>query len=150
AQLLLPATAERSCERQATAGEHGEALELLLDVGLDRLGIRARVGAEKEIVENALTGEHAPPLGHLRDAETDPLAGGEPADLLTAVDDAAAPDREQPRDGAEGRALARPVGADQGHHLSRVHDEAQLFQRVDAAVVDGKAGDLEKRRASGG
>ncbi len=51
-------------------------------------------------------------------------------------------------DGAQGRALARAVRADEGHDLAALHGHRDALQRLDVAVEDVQLVELEERRSS--
>ncbi|KAG1433828.1 hypothetical protein G6F57_021897 [Rhizopus arrhizus] len=65
------------------------------------------------------------------------------ADRLAAIDHFAARQRHQAANGAQRRALAGAVGADQAHEFAFVHAQIDPAHRADAAVRDLQAAQFQ-------
>ena len=122
--------------------EHRKQLHHAHDVGVHAVAAPA-IGAEPQIVLDAERGEDLPALGHLDDAEPDPFIGREGADVGAPEGQRAAAHPLHPRDGAQQRALAGAVGADQGDGLALADLEGDPGQRLDAAIMAGQIDDVE-------
>jgi hypothetical protein len=92
------------------------------------------VGAEQEVLGDGHERKEATALGHLHDAELDPAMRRHPCEVFAAEQHAAATRGQQPRDHADGRALARGVGPHQRHHLAIRHLDGDREERLQVAV----------------
>ena len=75
-------------------------------------------------------------------------AGGMPSMRWPAQADLRRLAAHEPGDGAQHRALARAVGAEQRHHLARRRPSGSRRARRDRAVVDAQLLDRQQRLAA--
>src|SRR5206468_12097343 len=94
--------------------------------------------------EHAHAWEESPSLGGLADSQLDDPRRPRSAYVLAVERDCPAVGVHEPRDGAKGRRLARPVGADQGHDLAPLDLDGHAAQRLDAAVESVDALELKQ------
>ncbi len=94
-----------------------------------------QIGADPQVLECGEAGEQAPPLGHQRNAEADPLLRRNPGDVAAKQRDASRGGAVETGDRPQQRGLARAVGANQRHDLAFGDREARLPQHLDVAVA---------------
>ena len=75
--------------------------------------VRARDGAEEQVLLDGQRPEDVPALGHQCDPAARDRLGREPADRLAEIGDLARHDGDEPEDGRERRRLAGPVRPDE-------------------------------------
>src|SRR5829696_10260747 len=79
----------------------------------------------------------------MADAKLDHLMPGHAVDALALVNHVTSPRRQQSRDGSQGRGLARPIRADEGHDFVRVDPQRQILDGGDIAVADAHVFELK-------
>ena len=132
------------CMRSRGSGRGVDALAVLLDAGpLDPRG-----GAEAQVLRHGERAEDAAALRAMGDAEPHDARRRQPVDPLAVEADRAGARPDQPGNGAQHRALAGAVGAEQRHHLARGDVEADALDRGDRAVVHAELLDRENRERS--
>ena len=92
------------------------------------------IGAEREIVVDALVGEDLPSLGGQGNPARHPLVRRQPRDVLPVEVDPARPHGHQPGDAFEQRALARAVSAHDGNDLSGLHVDGGVADRHNRTI----------------
>src|SRR6185503_17964855 len=96
-------------------------------------GARARDRTEAEVLGHRQAAEDPATLRAVRDAAGNDALRGRVGDVGAVERDRSATRAEQPRDGLEGRALARPVRADECHQLALVDPERDALERANRA-----------------
>ena len=87
--------------------------------------------------------EHAPPLGHERDAAGDDLVGGFAEERLTVEGNAAGFGLHEARDGLQRGGFACAVRADERNDFALLDVQVDALDGLDAAVGDDKAVDFQ-------
>ena len=136
----LPASCLR---RFASTGKYSNIRSMSL---LICLLVGAPVGPHLEVVEHAHGGEDEPPFRDVSYAEADHLVRRQAVDPPAEKGDLAGDRVDQPGDGAQERALACTVRADEGHDLALVHGEADIFQCGDGFRSCRSILDLKQHR----
>ena len=145
-QHLLFAAGERSCCLLVPLLEPRKQTEHALDVIADRRAIAAGVRAHRQVF---LDGERAKNSATFRDhgqALADELERGLAGDVFVGVADGSRLDRLQAGDALERCRLACAVCADQADELALRDGEIDALDRLNAAVGDLQALELEERR----
>ncbi len=116
--------------------EPGEEREYALFVACHRGAIVARVGSHREVLLDGELGEDATALGHEREAAARDLVHAAADEVLARVHDAPHARGNEPRDRLKRRRLARAVGADEAHQLTRLDGDVDALHGADTAVGD--------------
>ncbi len=101
-------------------------------------------GAEHEVLLDGHGAEDPAPLGGLGHAEAHDLVAWVLKQVDAVEDDAAFHGVHKAADGEQGRALARAVGAEQGHNLAFVHVQGDAVQHLHLAVGDVEILDFQE------
>ena len=110
----------------------------------------ASICAHLEIFQHGEIGEDLAALGDMADAHFANTVGRPACDIDAIEKDRAARQLFDAMDGADQRALARSIGADDGHDLARGDLERDIGQRLGVAIVEVEVVDLQERAAHGG
>ena len=146
---LLLAARHRPGLLRLPLGQAREQMEDALEILLQPALVLALERAHLEVLEHGHPREQLPPLGRLGDAAGDDVVRGVVGDVLAAEPDLAAARVVEPVDRAQGRRLARAVGAEQRDDLAVAHLERHALERVNRAVVGVDVFELEDRGLDG-
>ena len=97
--------------------------------------VAAQIGPHVEVLLDRHVREHPPPFRTMRDAERDDLACRAARDVPALEHQLAAGGRQDTGDGAQRRALAGAVGADQRDELARLDGQRNALQRLYLAIA---------------
>ena len=132
-QHLLLAAGQGACHLLTPLLQAGEIVEdhfqILLRNGL------VDVCTHLQIFLNGHLQKDAASLRHMGQARTQQLIGLRVGDVLAAEGNGSRPGVHQAGDSLQDGALARAVGADQGHDFPVANLERHVFHRVNGAVV---------------
>ena len=124
-QHLLLAAGQRARQLLLALEQAREQLEDPLQGPFAAFLVADAEGPQAQVLQHAHGAEHATAFGRLGDAQVHHFVAGVFEQGLAVKDD-----------GQQGRALARAVGAQDGHDLPFVHVQVDTVQHFHAAVTD--------------
>ena len=107
-------------------------------------GVPVRLLYSSRALNEVIYREELASLRHVSDAAGHHLGRSETVHPLAGELDAAGPERQESRDGAQGSGLPCPIAPDQGHRLALAHFERRLVHGGHVAVADLNAVKLEE------
>ncbi len=114
-------------------------------VGEEAPAVAARLGGDAHVLERGGIGQDIGDLVGAGDAAPGDAVGREARDVLAREDDAAARGAQHAGHTVEERALAGPVGSDDGPDLTGLHGEAHVVERGETAEAYREALGAEDR-----
>ncbi len=132
---LLFAARERAARLAAALGQNRKQFVGMVQIVSDASSITARERAHLQVFEHGQTRENLAPFGRMADAQAHDVVRRQLLNLLTIQHDSPGTRPQAAGNCQQGRRLAGPIGADQGHDLARLHLDRNALEHLDRAIA---------------